>query len=648
MAKHVLRTAQRIDWAGVLWFGPLRGGIIASLTLAATYTDPSVALPIMIGSVLTVLVDPAGTFGFRLRAMGLTALIVAIAAGFAVLVSDSLPLHLALAAVVAFVLGYIGIAGPRAGVAGMVGLVAFAIFSGTPDPIGDALPTALWLLLGGTIQVVAICIPSLLRRLEESRSEVFIAYRALGYSLKNDVRGIPAVTAATRINLARERLPLGGAEGTSLVWLQDLVETCDHARVGFFALAQEHEVRDERQTAAVDELMAAAAVLSLRIAAAVHAPPLRRRIGPALAEFQRVATATAAALPPERAPIVASIRRDLEHGAGLVQGAWPIGRRAECGPLLRLPPTVLDGPRRLPNLERPFVIHGARLALAFTVGTLIAETIFPLPHAYWLPMTVAWLTKPGLSDSAIRLVQRFLGTVVGVTVVSVLLTVAGSDAFAIVLVGIAAAVIVAFAAPNYLIATEGVTVFALTLFFVAGDPLIDTAPARIVATGLAAILVWAVMLLWRPPIADRVLLELADQARTLRTYAAVCRRGDIEGAEVTRIGFVKARVSAGSAISVAADEMAEHRVDEECAEAIHRDLIRASAVPVIVELTADAAARAGITDAALASLDELATRLATMQEAGTPPARKARGAAGEGAFADRIADAHARLDALVA
>ena len=76
-------------------------------------------------------------------------------------------------------------------------------------------------------------------------------------------------------------------------------------------------------------------------------------------------------------------------------------------------------------------------------------------------MTVAWLTKPGLNDSAVRLVQRFCGTVVGVVIVGIILSLAWSDPFAMVVIGISTAVIVAFAAPNYLIATEGVTVFAV-------------------------------------------------------------------------------------------------------------------------------------------------------------------------------------------
>ena len=277
--------------------------------------------------------------------------------------------------------------------------------------------------------------------------------------------------------------------------------------------------------------------------------------------------------------------------------------------MLRIPHDALVGPRRLATFGRSFVIHGARLAVAFTVATLIAETIFPLPHAYWLPMTVAWLTKPGLNDSAVRLVQRFFGTAVGVTIVSIVLSLVWSDPFAIIVIGVAMAVIVAFAVPNYLIATEGVTVFVLTLFYFDGSPLVETVPARVVATGVAAVLVWLVMVLWRPTVADRVLLDLVEQARTLRLYALACRGGDLKATETARIDVVQARIAAGAAIKVSENEWVQHRVDEECAEAVHRDLIRASTIPVIVEIAGDPEMRASLTDAALENLDGLTERL---------------------------------------
>ena len=90
-------------------------------------------------------------------------------------------------------------------------------------------------------------------------------------------------------------------------------------------------------------------------------------------------------------------------------------------------------------------------------------------------------------------------------------------------------------------------------------------------------------------------------------------------------------------------------MQEDAAEAIHRDLIGASAVPVIVEIVGDLELKADITDAALTSLAGLAERLAAMHEAGgNPPARSETGAGQRGLFAQHIEDAHGRLDALVA
>ena len=75
------------------------------------------------------------------------------------------------------------------------------------------------------------------------------------------------------------------------------------------------------------------------------------------------------------------------------------------------------------------------------------------------------------------------------------------------------------------------------------------------------------------------------------------------------------------------------------------ELLAASAVPVIVELTGDPQEQAMLTDDALTSLDLLSERLTGMQETGVPPARTTTSCGG--VFADRIADAHSRLDALV-
>ena len=87
--------------------------------------------------------------------------------------------------------------------------------------------------------------------------------------------------------------------------------------------------------------------------------------------------------------------------------------------------------------QDPFVRHGVRLSLGIAVASALAFAS-GYPHAYWLPMTIAWVTKPDLEGTVSRVAARILGTVVGIAISAVLLI--GLDVS-----GYAAAVVVALA-----------------------------------------------------------------------------------------------------------------------------------------------------------------------------------------------------------
>lgn len=644
--RRLAAAARWVDWGAVTWMGPLRGALVCAAAFVVTMPRPEVAIPVSIGTILVGLVDPTGTFGLRIRAMGLTAVLITLGTALGMAVSEAVPAHLVVAALLAFAYGAIGAVGPRAGIAGMVGLVAFAVFSGTPEPIGETLPTAGWVAVGGGLQVAVVVAWALLRRMGEVRTEVFAVYRGLAHSLRGDARGIPAVTAAQRIETARERVAVSGAEGATRAWLDELLDAAYGLRCACFGLAAEDALHGDAQARTVDGVMHAVARAAFRIGSALHVPLLRRRIAPAHADAVRVIAAARAELPAAWRPALDAIERDLDRAAKLVEGPWPIGRRAERGPVLRPPTGAGDGLRGLIAGDRPSLIHATRLAIAFTIGTLIAETVFPLDHAYWLPMTVAWLMRPGLSDSATRLVQRVGGTIVGVCLTALVLGLIWNPPFAVVMILLSAAVVFAFALPNYMIATEGVTAYVLTLFLLDGHGLLDTGPARILATAAAALVIWVMLRLWRPPVDDRALLDLAGQARALRDYADAVR-AQRDRALPQRTAMVRAHVASGAAITTAAREPTAHRVDPDWAEAVHRDLLRASATPIAAELTGDPDLLAAITDTSLAELDVLADRLDALR-AGAAPAPPGPSAASPAPFGARIAQAHARVDALTA
>lgn len=150
------------------------------------------------------------------------------------------------------------------------------------------------------------------------------------------------------------------------------------------------------------------------------------------------------------------------------------------------------------SLDNNFVRHGVRLAIVVTAAT-IASDITTYPHDYWLPMTIAWVTKPDVNGTATKIIARIAGTIVGVLITVLAVDLIGMSpegiAFA---VGVAALVAVAFLQANYAIAVAGITFIVIGLFTFDGDPVGSTIVLRIVLTILAGVLAFAGFFIWPP------------------------------------------------------------------------------------------------------------------------------------------------------
>lgn len=162
--------------------------------------------------------------------------------------------------------------------------------------------------------------------------------------------------------------------------------------------------------------------------------------------------------------------------------------------------------RMRPHLDYgdDFVRHGLRLALAITVGTVIAR-LTGWPHEFWIPMTVAWTTRPGLNGTSTRVIQRFIGTILGIAASVVIIEGLHLQAWGLaVLVAAATYLSLAFIWANYPIAVVGITTLVIALLAMMGDPVGETAVIRIVATFIACIISILAALTWparpRPPV----------------------------------------------------------------------------------------------------------------------------------------------------
>ena len=107
-------------------------------------------------------------------------------------------------------------------------------------------------------------------------------------------------------------------------------------------------------------------------------------------------------------------------------------------------------------------------------------------------------------------------------------------------------------------------------------------------------------------------------------------------APAAREALIRARLATLADIETASVELGRHRIAPSLAHDLAHDLVVASAIPAVADLTGDRGLVPELDDAALAELDRLTARFGGTIPAVAPEAR-------EGAFIGPILRAHARL-----
>jgi uncharacterized membrane protein YccC len=144
-----------------------------------------------------------------------------------------------------------------------------------------------------------------------------------------------------------------------------------------------------------------------------------------------------------------------------------------------------------------FLRHAVRLSVAIPIATLFA-ILSGFPHAYWLPMTIAWVTKPDVSGTVTRVAGRILGTAIGLTVSAILLLVFEVSGYAAgIVVAIAGGVAVAFVWANYAVGVAGVTVLVVVMFSFDDSYVPEDLALRMLATVVAAAMAIGASYIWR-------------------------------------------------------------------------------------------------------------------------------------------------------
>ena len=154
-----------------------------------------------------------------------------------------------------------------------------------------------------------------------------------------------------------------------------------------------------------------------------------------------------------------------------------------------------------------FLRHGVRLALAMVVASALGHTS-NWPHQYWIPMTVAWLSRPDTTGMATRVLSRVAGTIVGVGLAIAIINVLGITSYGLaVVVALGAVVMLLFLATDYTLAVIGITVIVMALLSLMGEQIDQTAPSRIASTLVAGVIVVVASVSWPSKSARHAVFE---------------------------------------------------------------------------------------------------------------------------------------------
>ncbi|MEI6547622.1 MAG: FUSC family protein, partial [Burkholderiales bacterium] len=223
-------------------------------------------------------------------------------------------------------------------------------------------------------------------------------------------------------------------------------------------------------------------------------------------------------------------------------------------------PTIGDRLRQHFKPKDLFVTHGLKLAITFTLASglsLLHWDHSKSLHAYWIPLTVAWICKPDLGGTISKVGMRMVGSALGVVLAVFTLKWIGTDDGIILMTALGALLTVAFLWANYTLTVIGITMVVLCLGALTGSPVEDEAWVRMWATLVGGLLVVVTSFIRPVRNGTAATGHLTRVCTELRGYADALQRG-MHGDELRqiRLTLLQARTVASATLDAASVEPA--------------------------------------------------------------------------------------------
>jgi len=620
-AAEALRACARIQRSHVDAVSGVRTGILVTVIILVALPGGRIdaATSVAIGALFIAIVDVPDTPSVRLRSMLWGTLWIGLGVLVGGLVSDFGAVHVVVAIVLAGACGYAGSLGPRSGLVGVLTLVLFAVYAGDFVGAETAVENMLYFALGGALTIILNLSAVPLRRMTTVRTSIARAYRELEAATSRRGLDLAAPSVAAEIMSSRAIVQRLGCSGESQQWASALISDAERTRIALLALASQGDRAPELLTS----LAVQAGRLCGTIAHALGRPwggPRRRVSARATDQLAALESLLASTSDERLARLGRELVQPLRDAVASLDHSWPIGPRASITPPHQVRAPVMGRLRAHAHLDDPVTEHALRLMVAFG-GATLAAVLVGVSHAYWLPLTVAWVAKPDLSSTVTRVTMRVAGTIAGLLISSALLFAVsdapGAPQILALVIGLASILALAYLWANYPIAVIGITVFVIVAEYLAGDGEGYDLIARLTATVIAGLWVLLIASLRPRRTGASALARLRETLTALRDYSCAVRTG--EGVDAARLAVLQTRSAALAAVTAASLETpglwerTSARIDPEQAAVVLTDIIDAASAILAEELltrqdSGDASIWVHIDD----DLDDLESRITAL------------------------------------
>jgi hypothetical protein len=200
---------------------------------------------------------------------------------------------------------------------------------------------------------------------------------------------------------------------------------------------------------------------------------------------------------------------------GLTQVAWSlivwvaVDRAADEPEKAWSTRRALDALRANLTLESISARHAIRFGAVLAAGVATYRLLGMTNHGYWIPLTILFVMRPDREETDHRLILRALGSVLGLTLATVVAESFGGDDLVVgTVLTIAAALSFGLLTVQYALFTAAITTYVVLMTATLGEGAFEADGQRALGTALGILIAFLAWRLWPNP---RRTVDLASQ-----------------------------------------------------------------------------------------------------------------------------------------